>query len=104
MADTDILIDTALVDPKQHLLPVDGARKLVQTLHLSLAADKPSCRPIHGILNIIPVRHTGRTLVKCHSNRGRQIRLNPHTLLRTHEYLTPVDMGMKIHALFLDPS
>ena len=41
MADTDVFIDTTLIDAKQHLLPVDRIRKAVESFHLLFAPHKP---------------------------------------------------------------
>ena len=44
----------------------------------------------------------GRTFVKRHGNGGTQIGLNLHALLRPHEYLVAVDMGIKVNSFFLN--
>ena len=99
--DPDILINRSLVDSKQQLVLVDGVRKAVQPLHFRLTAGKPAGGAGHGFLYIIPLRQGRSALVEGHGNGGGQIGLNLHTLLRSHENLPSVNMGVKIYALFL---
>ena len=71
--------------------------------------ESPGCREEKRIflqprictLHIFPVRRAGRALVKSHGDRGSQIGLDLHALLRSHEDLPTVDMGVEIHALLL---
>ena len=73
VSDTDILIDTALINSEEHLLLVDRIRKTVQSVHLCLTAGKPSCGSVYGTFHIIAVSHTGRTFIKCHGDGGCKI-------------------------------
>ena len=102
MIDTDIFIDCSLIDTKQQLVLVDGILSLVQFLHFILASLQPSCRTVHGILHITAVRHTRWALVEGHRNRGCQIGLDLHTLLRSHKDLSSVYVGVEINSLLLD--
>ena len=44
----------------------------------------------------------GSTLVEGHGDGGAQIGLDLHTLLRPHEDLVAVDVGVEVNALLLD--
>ena len=44
----------------------------------------------------------GRTFVKCHGNGGAQVGLYLHALLRPHEYLMAVYVGIKVNAFLFD--
>ena len=102
MLDTDIFVDRTLVNTKEHLMLIDRIRQAVQSCHLFFAAMQPSCRTLYRTLDIFSFCHTGRTLIKCHGDRGRQIRLDLHALFRSHENLSAVYMGIEIYAFFFD--
>ena len=73
MLNTDILINSTLVDTKKKLILVDGIRKAVQTCHLILTSLKPAGSTRYRFLHIIPLRHTARTFIKGHCNGRSQI-------------------------------
>ena len=100
----DILERTALVDAKQQLVLVDGVRQGVESCHLRPAPLQPSGGSVHGSLHILSRGRMRRALVKGHGNGGSQIRLNLHALLRPHEYLSAVNVGVKVHSLLLNLS
>ena len=53
----------------------------------------------------VPVIALSRgTFIKCHRDRRRQIRLNLHTLFRSHKNLSSVNMGIEVYTLFLNLS
>ena len=104
MLDTDIFVDRTLVNTKEHLMLIDRIRQAVQSCHLVFAAMQPSCRTLYRTLDIFSFCHTGRTLIKCHGDRGRQIGLDLHALFRSHENLSAVYMGIEIYAFFFDLS
>ena len=102
VGNTDIIIHCALVNAEQHLLGIDGVLLRIQPCHLILTPCKPPCGSINRILDIFPVRHRGRALVKSHGNGGCQIGLYLHTFLRSHENLMPVNVGIEINPLLFD--
>ena len=104
MLNTDIFINSTLVDSKQKLFFVNGIRQTVQSRHFRFTAGKPSCGPIYRFLHIIPVSHTAWTFIKCHGNGGGKIGLDLHTLFRSHKDLMSINMGVKIDSLFFDLS
>lgn len=101
MRDTDVLISSPLIDSKQHLMRIHRIRQTVQTVHLFFTAVQPSGRTVHRILHVLSLRRMGRTLVESHSNSRSQIRLDLHTLLRSHKNLSPVDMRRKRNTFLL---
>lgn len=102
MFNADIGIDSPLVDAKEKLFFIDGVLQPVHPPHLPLTTLQPPGGALHGRLNIGPLRLAGGTLVKGHGNGGSQVGLNPHALLRPHENLVPVDMGVEVHPLLFD--
>ena len=104
MLNTDIFINSTLVDSKQKLFFVNGIRQTVQSCHFCFTTGKPSCGSVYRLLHIIPVSHTAGTFIKCHGNSGSKIGLDLHTLFRTHKNLMSVNMGIKINSLFFDLS
>ena len=101
MFNADVIIDSSLIDPKKHLMGIDGVFQTVQPLHLLLASYQPTCGPVYRILYVCAVCYTGGALVKGHSNGGCQIRLDLHALLRSHENLPSVNVGLEINPLLL---
>ena len=104
MFDTDILINCSLVDSEQKLLFVDGIRQTVQPCHFCLATRKPACSSVHRFLYIVSVCHTARAFIKCHGNCGAEIRLDLHTLLRSHKNLMTVNMWIEVNTFFFNLS
>ena len=102
MVDPDVRVDGSLVDAEQHLVTVHGILQTVEALHLILAALQPARRPCHGILHIFPLGKRRRTFIERHGDRGAEIGLDLHALLRSHENLCPVNMRVEIDALLLD--
>ena len=92
MLDADILEDCTLIDSKQQLVLIDGVFQTVQPIHLCLTTLQPANGTVHRILHIFSVCKAWRTLIKCHGNGRSQIRLDLHTLFRTHENLSSIDM------------
>ena len=99
--DTQILICASLIYSEKHLLRVDRGLERIQSLHLGLAAFKPTCRPLARSLCIIVFRGIFNTLVKRHCDSGCEIRLYAHALFGTHKDMAPVHMRREINALFL---
>ena len=102
MCNTDICIDSPLIDSKKQLFFIHCIRQTVQSGHLCLTALQPSGSAIYRSLYIFSACHTAWTFVKCHGNGRAQIRLDLHTLLWSHKNLMTVNMGLEINALFLD--
>ena len=100
--DAQIVIDAALVNSKEKLVPVDGALLGIETRHLFPAAHKPPRCTFRGTLRIVIRGGIFHTLVKRHRNGGAEVRLDAHALLRPHEDFMPVDVGGKVYALLLD--
>ena len=73
MCDTDIFIDPALINAKEHLMRIDRIRKRVQSFHLIFTAFQPARRALHRSSDILFFRHARRTFVKSHRNRGGKI-------------------------------
>ena len=73
MLNTDIFINSPLVNAKKKLVLVNGIRQTVQTSHLILASFKPTCCTRYRFLYIIPVCHTAWALIKGHCNGRGQI-------------------------------
>ena len=92
MFDTDIFVNSSLVDAKQKLFFIDGIRQAVQTCHLCLTSCQPACGTLYRFLYIVSVCHTARTFIKRHGDRGSQIGLDLHALLRSHKDLVSVNM------------
>ena len=92
MLDADILEDCTLIDSKQQLVLIDGIFQTVQPIHLCLTTLQPANGTVHRILHIFSVCKAWRTLIKCHGNGRSQIGLDLHTLFRTHENLSSIDM------------
>ena len=104
MLNTDIFIDTPLIDSEKHLMFVDRIIKRIESCHLFFTSCEPSRCTLYRCLHIFPFRYTGRTFIKCHRDRRRQIRLNLHTLFRSHKNLSSVNMGIEVYTLFLNLS
>ena len=102
MLDPDGIHHAALVDPEEQLLLIDRVRQAVQPLHLLAAPDQPTGGTVHTAADIVIVRMAGGTLVKGHGDGRSQIRLDLHALLRSHEDLMSVDMGLEGDAFLSD--
>ena len=70
---------------QQKLLLIDRIRQCIQSLHLFCATLQPPGRAVDRIFHISAIRYTRRTFIKSHSNRRAKIRLNLHTLFRSHK-------------------
>ena len=100
--DTQILINTTLIDAKQHLLLVYGIRQCVQAFHFRLAAHQPAVGTLDGLLHIFVGRGVFNALVKRHCDGGSKVRLDLHTLLGAHKNALAVYVRGKIYTLFGD--
>ena len=98
----DILVDSSLIDAEQKLIRIDGIRQGIQPFHFCLAAREPAGRPGYRTLHVIAFCQSRRALIEGHGYGRGQIGLNLHALLRPHENLPPVHMGIEIHTLFLN--
>ena len=58
MINTDILIDSPLINTKQKLFFIDRIRKGIQSRHLTLASFEPACGTVNRILHIRSIRNT----------------------------------------------
>ena len=76
----------------------------IQSCHFVFAPLQPSGGAVYRRLHIFPACHTGGAFIKSHSNGRTQVRLNLHTFLRSHENFSAVNMGIEVHALFLNLS
>ena len=104
MCNTDICIDSSLINSEKQLLFIHCIRQSVQSGHLCLTALQPSGSTVYRSLDIFSACHAAWTFVKCHGNSGGKIGLDLHTLFRSHKDLMPVNMGIKINPLFFDLS
>ena len=100
--DAKILERRALIDPPELLTGIDSARLSVISGKRLLAPGKPARRALAGRLGILVFCGVFHALVKRHGNIGAEIRLDAHTLLRSHEDLMAVEVRGKCHALLLD--
>ena len=102
--DAQILERRALIDPPELLTGIDSVRLSVISGKRLLAPGKPARRALAGRLGILVFCGVFHALVKRHGNIGAEIRLDAHTLLRSHEDPVAVKMGRERHALLLDLS
>ena len=102
MVDPDIRVNRPLIDAKQKLVLINGILQAVQPLHLFLASRQPAGGSRHGIFHILTLRLRRGAFVKGHGDGGSQIGLDAHALLRPHENLSSIHMGMEINAFLLD--
>ena len=98
----DIMEHRPLVDTEKHLSRVHRILPAVIFRQGRLAAFQPAEGPVAGFLNIIPGRRDLDALVKGHGDVRAQIGLDAHALLRPHEDMPPVHMGVEADALLLD--
>ena len=88
-----VLIGTALVDPKEHLAGVEAVRGGDQLLVLRHTPLQPPERPLTGGLYVVVGGWVLHTLVKGHGDIAAQVGLDAHGLLRPHEDPAAVDVG-----------
>ena len=100
MIDSYIRKNPPLVNAEKKLIFVNRALLIIKFFYPIFTAKKPACRPLHRGLNILPVRQCRRALIEGHGNGRCQVGLNLHGLLRSHENLSSVDVGAKLHSLF----
>ena len=102
MTDTQILISSALIDPEQHLVAVDGGIHGIQSCHFRLTAHQPTVGTRDAVLDILIRGRVLDALVERHGNGGREVRLDLHTFFRPHEDALAVDMGLEVDPLLFD--
>ena len=104
MLDSQVVISTALVDAKKHLVLVYRAVEGVEPLHFRHTAFEPACRSLAGGFGVVVLRRVFNALVKSHCDSRSKVRLNLHTFLRSHKNLSAVNVGVEENALFLYPA
>ena len=92
----------ALIYAEQHLAWIHGVVAAVVIGNRSLAALEPAVGAVARALNIFARRGYLYALVKGHGNIRAEIRLDAHALLRPHEYMPPVNVGVEVYALLSD--
>ena len=102
MVNTDIIINSSLIDTKKHLIFINRIFQTVQTLHFFFTAFQPACGTVYRWLYITSVCQCRWTLIKCHGNGRSQIRLNLHTFFRSHENFTSIYMRVEMYAFLFD--
>ena len=102
MVDADIVENGALIDAEEHLAGIDRVFLRIVRGEGGLAALQPANGAVAGALDIIPRRGDLDALFKGHGDIGAQVGLDAHALLRAHEDMAPVDMGIEFDALLRD--
>ena len=94
---SQVLMDTALDDPEDGLVP--GAVLLVP----GQAAAEPAVGALHRTHGVLAVGVVGRALVEDEGDVGPELRLHVHRDLGRDEELRPVPIGAETGALLVDP-
>jgi len=102
MLDTEILVGTALVDAKEHLVAVNGLGKAVEAVHLGTATLQPADGAGAGLLDVLVGGGVLDALVEGHGDGGGEMGLDLHALFRPHEDALAVHVGGELHALLGD--
>ena len=100
--DPDVMEHSTLVDAEEHLTGVYRILRGVILCQRLLAALQPAHRPGAGLDHIVPGRGDLDALIKGHGDVRAQVCLDAHALLRPHEDVSAVHMGVEADAVLLD--
>ena len=97
--DAQVAENRALVYAEEHLARVHGVRLGVILRECPYAALEPARRALAGLLHVLVGRGYLHALVECHGDVAAEVGLYAHALLRAHEDVPPVDVGVEAHAV-----